>query len=539
MVNDLALASPLVIVTLVGLLALMIGVFSPRDRTTGWLGHVVSLGFAVALTSIGWLWDHAPIEFETPLMTSALVFDHFGLALSAVILVGAILTTLTAVHHLPAQRADHHEYYALVAFSTLGMLALVTAADLLTLFVALEVMSIAIYVLAGLKRQSAYATEAALKYFVLGSFASALLLLGIAYVYGVTGEIGLEQIGKAFNLEEGVAADPLAGVGMLLLLAAFAFKIAAAPFHMWTPDVYEGALSPATGLMAVGVKTAAFGALARVVLTCFGDDVFRTTPLSWELLVAALAVVSMFAGNLMALAQKNLKRLLAYSAIAHTGYILLGLLARPEPADDGVAIIALGGGLAFYLLAYTLANAAAFGVAAALGGDDREDVDEAAYAGLARRDPALALVLAVSMLSLLGIPATAGFMGKLTIFSELLDRGDTIYIWLVVIAVVNAAISAWYYLRVILVAYMLEPDEAPAVIIESRPLRWSLGVATALTLFVGLVPGQTLDASVRAGHSLKDTTTPGLSLRSGAPTVAPGVTEADAVPALDSVARGR
>ncbi len=538
MVNDLAFASPLLIVTLVGLLALMVGVFSPRDRTTGWLAYVVSLGFATALASLWWLWQRAPVDFETPLMAQALVFDHFGLALCGVILVGAILTTLTAVHHLPAQDADHHEYYALVAFATLGMMALVTAGDLLTLFVALEVMSIAIYVLAGFKRQSPYAIEAALKYFVLGSFASALLLLGIAYIYGVTGEIGLEQIGKAFHLEEGVAGDPLAGVGMLLLLAAFAFKIAAAPFHMWTPDVYEGAVSPATGLMAVGVKTAAFGALARVVLTCFGDDVFRTSPLSWELLIAALAVASMFAGNLMALAQKNLKRLLAYSAIAHTGYILLALLVQPEPASGGVAIMALGGGLVFYLLAYTLANAAAFGVAAALGSDDREGVDEAAYAGLAQRDPALALVLAVSMLSLLGIPATAGFMGKLTIFSEVLERGDTFTLWLVVIAVINAVISAWYYLRVILVAYMLEPDASPPAIIQSRPLRWAIGVATALTLVVGLMPGPTLDASIRAGHSLKDTTTPGLAGRDSAhPPIATEVRSAEPPPS--SVAGGR
>ncbi|MDP6945209.1 MAG: NADH-quinone oxidoreductase subunit N, partial [Myxococcota bacterium] len=432
MVHDLVYASPLVIVTLFGLVALMVGVFADRERETGWLGHVIVMGFVGALAALWWLWGEAPIGFETSSMARSLIVDEFAIAVSAIILVGAILTTWTAIHYLPAQNADHHEYYALVAFSTMGMMGMVMAADLLTLFVALEVMSIGVYVLVGFKRQSTFATEGALKYFVLGSFASALLLLGIAFLYGVTGDITLTGIAASFDKVEGVAGDPLAVIGMLLVIVAFAFKIAAAPFHMWVPDVYEGALTSVTGLMAVAVKTAGFAAFLRIMLTCFGDEAFRSTggigP-PWELIVAGLAVASMVIGNLMALGQTNLKRMLAYSAVAHTGYMLLALLATSAVGGDTPALTTLGAGLTVYLLAYTLANAAAFGVAAALGNDNKEDISEPAYAGLAKRDPVLAMVLGVAMLSLLGIPTTAGFVGKLTVFVEVLEQGKPLYLW--------------------------------------------------------------------------------------------------------------
>ena len=272
-----------------------------------------------------------------------------------------------------------------------------------------------------------------------------------------------------------------------------AFKVAAAPFHMWTPDVYEGAPSSTTGLMAVAVKTAAFGALARLVLTCFDVDILRDGPMGWETLVAVLAVLSMFGGNLMALGQTNLKRMLAYSAIAHTGYMLVALVAQPEQG--------LSGGLLFYLLAYTLANAAAFGVAAALSGKNREDISDGSYQGLARKHPGLAFILTLAMLSLLGIPATAGFIGKFGVFSDAVgaDGGD--HLWLVIVAMVNSVISAYYYIRVIVVAYMREEDE-PAQVIRSGALSWSLGIATLGTLVLGLLPNASLKMGDEAGQSL-------------------------------------
>jgi len=510
MLKDLALVSPLLIVLVMGLVALLVSVFTPRDTFKGWLAYVVTFGFLAALTAVAWLWGQAPVDLASGLFGGSLVIDHFGLGLCAVILLGASLVTLSAVHYLPAQKADHGEYYALIAFSVLGMMALVLAADLLTFFIGLETMSVSIYVLAGFKRQSRFSVEAAMKYFILGAFASAILLLGISFTYGATGTIRLVDIGVALTTHADVPMD-IAYFGMVLILAAFFFKVAAAPFHMWTPDVYEGAPATVTGFMAVGVKVAAFGAFARLLLTSFGSEGFRSGDVPWETIVAVIAAVSMFAGNLMALAQKNLKRLLAFSAIAHTGYILLALLVTPATADGSFALNALGAGLIFYLLAYTLANVAAFSVAAAVSGNDVEDVDEVAYAGLAKRSPGMALALAIAMLSLLGLPLTAGFMGKLTIFEELLASGSSDYLWLVIVAIVNSIISAWYYLRVILVAYMR--DEAagrPIQLIASRPLAVSVGVATVMTLLVGLLPGRGLDAASKAGRSLAETTVPGL-----------------------------
>lgn len=528
MLDDLALMSPMLIVLTMGLVALLVAVFTPRESPKGWLAYVITFGFVLALAACLWLWDQAPAQFQTPSLANALVLDHFGLALCAIILIGAALVTLTAVDYLPAQKADHGEYYALLAFSTLGMMALVLAGDLMTFFIGLELMSISVYILAGFKRDSRFSVEAAMKYFILGSFASAILLLGIAFTYGATGVVNFAAIGRALH-EVADVPMAIAHFGMVMLLIAFFFKIAAAPFHMWTPDAYEGAPTSATGFMAIGVKIAAFGGFARLLLTAFGDDTFRSQDVPWELIVAIIATVSMFAGNLMALAQKNLKRMLAYSAIAHTGYIMIALVTTPSVPDSDLTLNALGGGMFFYLLGYTLASAAAFGVAAAVGGDDHEDINDRSYAGLARRSPALALALAISMLSLLGIPLTAGFMGKLVIFEEVLASGGSEWLWLVVVAVVNSIISAFYYLRVILVAYMRdEEDAAPIKLIPSRSLGVSVAAATLLTLAVGILPGTAMKASDKAGRSLAETTVPALlgsvdHARDGQPDDAPKI----------------
>lgn len=511
MLPDLALLSPLLIVTLMGLLVLMAGVFSPTGTFKGWLGYLTVLGFAAALGATWWIWTQLPVELHGQL-AGALVIDGFGLAMSAIILVGAALTTLTAVHYLPAQKSDHAEYYALVSFAVAGMMGLVQARGFLTLFVSLEVMSIAVYILAGFKRQSAFSIEAALKYFIMGSFASALLLLGFAYLYGVTGTLDIADIGRTIRDTAGVADNPMTTFAMVLVLAAFAFKIAAAPFHMWVPDVYEGAPSSVSGFMAIAVKTAGFGAFARVLLTAFGDESMRggvNGAAGWEALVAGLAVVSMVGGNLMALRQRSLKRMLAYSAIVHTGYILIALITRPSVGGADIPTNVLGSGLIFYLLAYTFANAGAFAVAAAVAGDGVEDINDQAYAGLAKRRPWLALVLTVSILSLLGIPATAGFMGKLTIFTEALSDAPVAQqaghsphlLWLILIAVINSAVSAWYYLRVLVIAYF--HDEARTIpVIRSTALAWAAGLAAIGTLTFGLLPSKGLSASLLAGHSL-------------------------------------
>ncbi len=509
--HDLSLTAPLVITVAIGLTALLTAVFAAPNTSRGWVGHLTSLGYLVALglTLLQFGEPAEALTFESGAFRNALILDHFALALNAVILVGAILMSMASVDYLPSQRTDHGEYYALIAFSTAGMMALVMAAELLTVFIAIELMSIPLYILAGFKRESRFSTESAMKYFVLGSFASAVLLMGMAFTYGATGDLSLVSIGQTLSGASDVPSE-LAAIGMVLLIAGFLFKIGAVPMHMWTPDVYEGAPATATGFMAIAVKTASFGVFARVLLTSFGSDDYRAGDTGWEMIIAVVAVASMFIGNLAALNQKNLKRVLAYSAIAHTGYLLLALLSQPA-GEGGFALNAMGAGLGFYLLAYTLANAAAFGVAAAISGDGREDLDEAAYAGLAKKSPALAFVLAVAILSLLGIPLTAGFMGKLTIFDEILSsRGDE-YLWLVIVAVVNSVISAWYYLRILLVAFMKEEDTTrPVSLVSSRALSVAVGLAATATLLIGVLPSKPLGMSEQAGKSLALTSVPSI-----------------------------
>jgi NADH-quinone oxidoreductase subunit N len=505
--HDLALTAPLSITIVVGLIALLTGAFGAPGTSRGWVGHLTSVGYALALVWTVLKLGAGPeaLAFTTQQFQNSFTLDHFALVLVAVILVGALLMSLASTHYLAAQRTDHGEFYALIAFATSGMIALVMAADLLTIFVAVELMSIPLYILAGFKRESAYSTESAMKYFILGSFASAMLLMGMALTYGATGDLSLAAIGA--QLTSAAATNDLASLGMLLMLAGFLFKVGAAPMHMWTPDVYEGAPVTATGFMAVAVKTASFGILARVLLTAFGADHLRFGATGWELMLSVVAVASMFVGNLSALNQRNLKRVLAWSAIAHTGYLLVAFVAMPT--SDGVATNALGAGMGFYLLAYTLANAAAFGVAAAISGDDREDLDESAYAGLAKRSPGLAFALTVAILSLLGIPLTAGFIGKLTIFDEVLTSRNNDYLWLVIVAVVNSIISAFYYLRILLVAFMKDEDASnPIRLIESRPLGWAVGLAVLGTLGFGVLPSASLDRSKAAGLSLARTTSP-------------------------------
>lgn len=493
MLADLALISPLLICVVTGLIVLMAGVFSNRKAWSGWLGFVAIAGLAGALAATYWLWQQAPVELASAYLAHSLVVDPFGLAMVAIILVGSILTTLTAVHYLPEQRADHPEYYALVMFAVAGMIGMVLSRDLLSMFVCLEVMSMAVYVLAGFKRQSAFSIESAMKYFILGSFASALLLLGMAYIWGTTGHIDMVEIAAYFKAHPDHAADPMSKLGMVLMIGAFAFKIGAAPFHMWTPDVYEGAPSSVSGFMAIAVKTAAFAALARLLLTAFGAEEFRSGPFGWTFLLALLAVLSIVAGNLMALAQSNLKRILAYSAVAHTGYMLIALVAAGGHAGNG-ELIQLGGGLVFYLGAYTLANAGAFAVAAAVSGNNREDIDEHAYSGLAKRSPFWGLMLTISVISLLGIPTTAGFIGKLAVFGEAINGS----LWLVIVAVVGSVVSAWYYLRILVVAWMRD-EIRPIKLIGTKSLAAAAAIAAILTVLWGVVPSQPLEASIAAG----------------------------------------
>src|SRR5882724_11815159 len=351
------------------------------------------------------------------------------------------------------------------------MMTMAGATDLIVIFLGLEVMSIAVYVLAGVWRQEIRSNEAALKYFLLGAFATGVLLFGIALLYAVTGSTRLEAI--ADSLSNGpVPSTELLFLGIGQLLVGFGFKVAAVPFHVWTPDVYEGAPTSVTALMAVGVKAAAFAAFARVFLAAIAE-----TSADWNQVLWWIAAATMTVGNLLAISQSNIKRMLAYSSIAHAGYLLVAMVAGGEAG---------GASLLFYLLAYAATNLGAFGVVMALArtGEPNEEIER--YAGLAERRPLLALAMAVFMLSLAGVPPLVGFAGKFYVFRAVIESG---YVGLAVIGVLNSVVSAYYYIWIIVMMYMREGDYDPPLH-SSRPyLAAAIGISAVATVLLGVLPG--------------------------------------------------
>jgi len=387
----------------------------------------------------------------------------FGVVLVSL---GTMLSLLLSTYYLKEIGIQHGEYYALMLLATSGMILLVGAVDLVTAFLGIELMSIPIYVLAGFDRRKLRSNESALKYFLAGSFASALLLYGMALLYGATGETSYAGIGAAFD-----GGDPLAVIGLGLVLIGFTFKISSVPFHQWTPDVYEGAPASVTAYMSVTVKAAAFIALVRLAQATFGP---LAGPLSDALWV--LAAATMILGNLMAVIQDNVKRMLAYSSVAHAGYLLIGLVAGS--AEGYQAIL-------FYLLAYLFLNLGAFGVVVALThrGHDADRFEE--YAGLARRRPALAALMTLFMVGLAGIPGTAGFWAKLRIFMAAVQADQ---VPLVVIAVFGSLVSVYYYLRLPVLMYMREPGDAAGRLRLTVGESIALAVCATGVLVLGILP---------------------------------------------------
>jgi len=394
--------------------------------------------------------------------------DRFSSLVTAVLALAAILTCALSIAYLAELRINHGEYYALLLLATSGMMLLVASVDLLALFVGFELMSIPIYVLAGFDRRRLRSNESAIKYFVIGSFASAILLYGMALLYGATGSTSFEAIRVAFDPSNRVAA-----IGVGLLVVGFAFKIASVPFHQWAPDVYEGAPSAVTAFMSVSVKTAAFAGLMRLMAAAIGAHVESLTEVFW-----VIAALSMIVGNFMAVIQENVKRMLAYSSIAHAGYLLVGFTAGGQ---DGYAA------MVFYLVVYVFMNLGAFGVVVAMAqqGRDCEKVD--AFAGLARSRPALAAIMTLFMLSLAGIPGTAGFIAKFNIFFAAVHSE---MIWLSIVVVLTSVVSVFYYLRIPVLMYMREPsEEAPRMEIASGEAL-ALCFCAAAVLFLGVFPNE-------------------------------------------------
>jgi NADH-quinone oxidoreductase subunit N len=371
------------------------------------------------------------------------------------------------------------EFYILVLFAAAGMVIMAGANDLIVVFLGLETMSLALYVLAGFFRTEIQAGEASMKYFLLGAFASAFFLYGIALIYGATASTNLDKIGAA--VKAGAGRDPLFLIGFALLLVGFGFKISAVPFHMWTADVYEGAPTSVTAFIATGSKAAAFAALLRLLL-----ESLRPLQGEWTWLFWVLAVLSMTLGNIVAIAQQNLKRMLAYSSIAHVGYMLVGIVA-----GGGLG----GGSVLFYLLVYTFTTGGAFGVVLLLERGGEEAVGIGDTAGLATRHPLAALALALFLLSLVGIPPTAGFVGKFYLFGAAVRSG---YVWLAVIGVLNSAAAAYYYLRIIVNMYMREPEGTPAVVMPSFAGALAVVVALWGVIQLGLFPAPLFDLAQSA-----------------------------------------
>jgi NADH-quinone oxidoreductase subunit N len=467
---------PSLVVVGVALLAMIVDLVSRQPDADGAaVVGVLGLGAAVVVT-FG-LWSAPPVHG----FAGTLVLDRFALFFALLACVAAALTIGLSVEYVREQAISAGDYYVLILLATTGMVLMAAAADLVVVFLALEVMSVAVYVLAGMLRGDLRSNEAALKYFLLGAFASGFLLYGIALVYGAVGSTRLDVLATAVAK----GPSPLLLAGVALLLVGFGFKVALAPFHAWTPDVYEGAPTSVTAFMAVGVKAAGFAALARVAHAALAPTAF------WQPLLWVLAVFTMTVGNLSALLQTSVKRLLAYSSIAHAGYALIGLVAG-TPAG--------GGALLFYLVAYTFMNVGAFGVLLALGRSGERNERLADLAGVGLTHPVLGIAMTVCMLSLAGMPLTAGFAGKFFLFSAALDAGC---VWLVVIAVANSLISVAYYLGVLVPMYMGE-GETQIVPPSARP--WLLGtvlVAVAVTLMVGIDPSGPMRMAQGAFASLR------------------------------------
>jgi NADH-quinone oxidoreductase subunit N len=453
------------------------------ERTTG-----LSIGTAVVMFAGACFAFAMGLSANTSHATNELTqvsLDSFAYFFTCVLCVLSGLASLLGGAYLSEHRMRHTEFFLLLGWSTLGAMALVTAADLLTLFVALETMSLGTYCMVGLRR-TPRSLEAALKYFLLGSFSSALLLFGGALIYGATGHTDFAGIANVVQQSTTPSGHiPLLLSGAVLLVTGLMFKVAAVPFHAWTPDAYEGAPTPATIYMAAVVKTAAFGLLLRVLLTALHDPRLMSFGAGWSGAIATISVITMSIANLVAGRQSSVKRMLAYSSIAHAGYALIGV-ASLGGSPDAQASVSL------YLLTYGISTLGAFGTLIWAGSYKLEAVSYADLAGLGRRKPALALAFSLFVLSLAGIPPTAGFFGKLAVFRAAVDAGLTT---LVLIGLLNSVIAAYYYLKVVVVMYMREPeqDAVPARPLSSALLGTALVVAAILVLVLGIFPETVLN----------------------------------------------
>ncbi len=464
---DLQLLAPHIVVLATALLVLLAEAFCKGERK-GYLAYLGIAGIVVAALLTPRLFGPQRLGFS-----GMLAGDGFAAFFYFILYAVGILTLLVSQNYLRDERFEHGEYYALVLLALVGMMLMAGATHLMVVFLALETMSIAIYALAGFFR-TGRSVEAAFKYFILGGFASGFLLYGIALIYGACGTTQIYDVMAYFKALPGLTSSPMALAGIALLTVGFGFKVAAVPFHAWTPDVYQGAPTSVTAFMATGVKAAAFSAFLRVFVVAF-----QGTHVEWSGVLWVLALLTMTLGNLTAIAQTDVKRMLAYSSIAHAGYLLVGLVVGTPEASSAMMV---------YLLAYAFMNIGAFACVIMVGRYGQENTSLDAYAGVGFRFPALGLAMAVFMFSMAGIPPTAGFIGKFLIFKAAVHEG---YYWLTILGVLNSAASVYYYLRVIITMYFKPSPEEPAV--DGLRVGPSAALATVLAgvgvLYLGIIPG--------------------------------------------------
>lgn len=479
---------PLIIVVAGAVLVLLWDAFFPsRDRSFLITLTLAILGLAAGttLSNAGGIVPGAAASFG-----GMYLFDNFTVFVFILILIASFLSVLVAAAQPNLDDAPTGEYFSLLLFATSGMMMMVATRNLLMVFVGLEIFSLSLYVLAGYLRFNLEGNEAALKYFLLGSFASGFLLFGMAMIYGATGSVDLVEIAQRLNTHP-ASQNRIFMLGMGFIVVGLGFKVAAVPFNMWTPDVYEGSPTAVTAFMSVGPKAAAFAAFFRIILAAGNDPGGNISVVLW-----VIAALTMTVGNVVALWQSNIKRMLAYSSIAHAGYIMVALVAARDSGSLAT------GGFLYYVLVYAFMNLGAFCVIVATGADgpERTRIDD--YAGMGLTRPVLAAVMALFMVSLAGLPPTGGFVAKFYVFSAAVKSG---YVWLAVIAVLNSVVSVYYYLRLVVVMYMKEPSEEEEA--RTSPLAasrgWTYVVAALLltvfgTLNLGIFPGAVIDFAMRS-----------------------------------------
>ena len=475
--TDVTAVLPETLVTATAIVLLGVSATFGDARSRPWVPWLALIGLVAALL-VPLAYPFSGLAFG-----GFVLVDQFTAFFRFVFIVLAAFTVVIAPPYLKREGVPDAEFHATVLFSTVGAMTIALSTELITLFVGLELMSIPVYVLAGLQRRDRYANEASLKYFLLGAFSSAILLYGFAWLFGIAGSTDLAQIARAVSAAG--LGSPQVVVALALVTAGLGFKAAVVPFHQWTPDAYDGAPTPSTAFMSVAPKAAAFAAILRVMATALGP-----MQVDWALVFAILAVVTMTVGNIVALVQTNVKRMLAYSSIAHTGYILAGVAALAAGTSAGAAVL-------FYLFAYGVMNLGAFAclIFLDLEGTRGATLDE--LNGLWTRHTAGALAFTIFLISLTGIPPTIGFLGKFLMIQPVLDAG---FGWLAVAIALNAVLAAFYYLRVVVHMFMYDPDASAPRIEAARMLSVSLVVVALVTILLGVLPDPIYAFALRAAE---------------------------------------